>query len=76
MKLTVREMELDDIEKIVDYFFLADTEFIKRMGADQSKLPDRGEWINKLESELQKPYINKEIYYIIWLLDNQAVGHS
>ena len=55
-------MKLDNIEKIVDYFFFADSEFVKGIGADQSKLPDRGEWINKLESELQKPYINKEIF--------------
>jgi len=43
MNLTVREMQLSDIEKIVDYFVNADLEFLKGMGADKSKLPKREE---------------------------------
>ena len=76
MKLTVREIHTNDIEKIVNYFINADTEFLKEMGADKSKLPKKKEWIEKLESEFNKTYANKEFYYIIWLLDNQAIGHS
>lgn len=76
MTLTVREIQLNDIEKIVDYFILADEKFLHGMGADKSKLPDKREWIKTLESELKKSYTNKEFYYIIWLLDNQEVGHS
>lgn len=76
MKLTVREIQANDIEKIVNYFINADSEFLKGMGANKSKLPKKGDWIKKLESELIKPYKNKEYYYIIWLLDNEEVGHS
>ncbi len=76
MKLTVREIQANDIVKIVDYFVNADAEFLEAMGADKSKLPKRDNWIKKLESELTKPYKNKEFYYIIWLLDNQEIGHS
>ena len=76
MKLTVREIQLNDIEKIVDYFVLADTEFLLGMGADKSKLPKREDWIKNLESEFQKPDTAKEFYYIIWLLDDLEVGHS
>lgn len=76
MKLTVREIQLTDIEKIVDYFVNADTEFLRGMGADKRKLPKREEWIEKLEFELNKPYAEKEFYYVIWLLDNLPIGHS
>ncbi len=76
MKLSIREMTESDIEKIVDYFIDADAEFLKGMGADKSKMPDREEWIKKLKSELKKPNTEKEFYYIIWLIDNQPVGHS
>jgi|SaaInl59LU_5_DNA_1037362.scaffolds.fasta_scaffold09239_3 RimJ/RimL family protein N-acetyltransferase len=76
MKLSVREIKANDIEKIVDYFVLADSEFLIGMGADKSKLPQREEWIKKLESEYGKPYKTKEFYYIIWLLDNKEIGHS
>ncbi len=76
MKLNVREIQENDIERIVNYFIDADVEFLKGMGADKSKLPNREDWIKKLESELKKSYKNKEFYYIIWLLDDQEVGHS
>jgi ribosomal-protein-alanine N-acetyltransferase len=76
MKLTVREIQVNEIEKIVDYFVNADIEFLKGMGADKSKLPKKKEWIEKLESEFKKSYAKKEFYYIIWLSDNQAIGHS
>ena len=76
MKLNVREIQVNDIEKIVDYFVYADAEFLEGMGADKSKLPKKEKWITKLESEFEKSYKNKDFYYIIWLLDNQAIGHS
>lgn len=76
MKLNVREIRPNDIEKIVDYFVNADAEFLKGMGADKSKLPQREEWIKKLESEFKKTYKNKDFYYIIWLIDDQPIGHS
>jgi len=76
MRLKVREIESNEIEKIIDYFVNSDTEFLKGMGADKSKLPKREVWIKKIESELKKTYKEKEFYYIIWLFDNQAIGHS
>ncbi|GAA4277335.1 GNAT family N-acetyltransferase [Aquimarina mytili] len=76
MNVSVREMKKDDIESIIDYFVNADSEFLKSMGADKSKLPDRVEWIKKLNQEFKKPYTDKEFYYIIWLLDDTPIGHS
>ena len=76
MKLGVREMTLDDIEKIVDYFVNADPRFLKGMGVDKTKLPEKSQWIEKLRVECNKVYSGKEFYYIIWLLDDIAIGHS
>lgn len=76
MRVEVREFIKPDIEKIVDYFIHAESHFLKGMGADKSKLPEREKWIQNLESELEKPNIKKGYYYIIWLLDGEPVGHS
>lgn len=76
MDLSVREMEKSDIELIVDYFIDADVAFLKGMGANKSKLPKRNDWIDKLNREFEKPNEEKEFYYIIWLIDGQASGHS
>ena len=76
MKLAVRELILSDIEKVVDYFINSNAGFLKGMGADKSKLPEKKEWTEKLKLEFKKPYAQKEFYYIIWLIDKQPVGHS
>ena len=76
MNLNVREMQLDDIEKIVDYFHESETAFLEAMGVDKRKLPDREQWIEKLKAEYNKKLEDKELYYIIWLLDDEPIGHS
>ena len=76
MKLSVRELKRDEIGIIVDYFVNAEDSFLKGMGADKSKLPTRTEWIEKLEFDFTKSYHEKDFYYIIWLQNGQAVGHS
>jgi len=76
MKLTVREMKSEDIALVVDYFLDAEEDFIRGMGAEKSKLPNREDWIKKLQLEVKKAYHDKEFYYIIWLLDDEPVGHS
>lgn len=76
MKLSIREWQLQDVDRIIDYFTLSDAGFLKGMGADKSKIPNRKEWREKLEPELDKPYTQKENYYMIWVLNNVSIGHS
>ena len=76
MKLSVRELKIQEVGIIVDYFKNAKDSFLKEMGADKNKLPTRDEWVDKLESDFNKSYYEKDFYYIIWLQNNQAVGHS
>ncbi len=76
MNLAVREMEPKDIPLIIDYFYNADAEFLAGMGADKNRLPGKREWHHKLEQEYSKPFTEKEHYYIIWLEEGKAIGHS
>ena len=76
MNTEIREFVESDIATIVDYFLKADAAFLRGMGADKDKLPSREKWIQKLTTELDKPYPTKKYHYIIWLRDGQAVGHS
>ncbi len=69
-------MKQGDSELIVDYFLNAKPDYIKAMGAFPGKMPDRKSWINKLNSGIDKPYGEKEFYFIIWLQDKKPVGHS
>ncbi len=76
MNLSVREWERKDIELIVNYFVNSDANFLKAMGADKSKLPDKKEWIEKLNLEFDKSNEEQEFYYIIWFLNKKPIGHS
>ncbi len=69
-------MKESDIALVVDYFLQSPPEFLKAMGADKDKLPSRTTWIDKLISELKKPFKIKEFYYVIWLLNGEPIGHS
>jgi len=75
-ELSVRESEIGDLEKIVDYFLNSDKDYLFGMGVDSKKLPSREEWLNILSSDLHLSPGTKKFYYITWLLDNKPVGHS
>jgi len=76
MNVNIREIQLVDIEKIIDYFHESETAFLEAMGVDKKKLPDREQWIEKLKVEYNKKIEKKELYYIIWLFNDEPIGHS
>jgi [ribosomal protein S5]-alanine N-acetyltransferase len=75
-KLSVREINESDFENIIDYFLNADKNFLLAMGVDESKLPERQEWLKLLSDEFELPVKKKKLYYIIWLLNDEPLGHS
>ncbi|MBT8221295.1 MAG: GNAT family N-acetyltransferase [Bacteroidia bacterium] len=76
MHLSVREIQESDIPQIVSYFIDADEDFLLGMGADKNKLPERSVLSNKIAADLDLPYNQKKIYYIIWEVNGEAIGHS
>lgn len=74
--ISVRPLEAQDHERIVSYFLDSDKDFLTGMGVDIPKLPPRAQWLEILKSNFEANLEQKEFYYIIWLLDNQPVGHS
>ncbi|MEO9966443.1 MAG: GNAT family protein [Reichenbachiella sp.] len=76
MITSIREMNASDVDRIVDYFMNADADYLSGMGADKSKLPARTDWIRSIKDELDKPFEEKSLYYVIWQVDGEAIGHS
>lgn len=74
--LSVREADKIDFENIIDYFLNADKDFLLTMGVDASKLPQREEWLEFLFYEHRQPIQSKKFFYVIWLLNGVAAGHS
>lgn len=76
MITSTREMTPADAERVVDYFSTADADYLKGMGAEKSKLPAREDWIAAIQAELDKPFEEKQLYYVVWEVDGEAIGHS
>jgi RimJ/RimL family protein N-acetyltransferase len=74
--LSVREIQLKDIEPLSNYWLNADPEFMKGMGVDLSKMPPRKEWEQMLLDQINTPIPQKKSYAIIWEENGIAIGHS
>lgn len=74
--ISVRELELIDIDLLADYWHNSDSEFFKSMGADKDKLPTRTRLLQMLTEQISLPNKDKNSYALIWELDGKQVGHS
>ncbi len=75
-KLSVREITEADFEPLANYWQNADALYLKSMGADKSKLPQRDKFIQMLLEQVKAPYTEKKSYCLIWCVNGLAVGHS
>ena len=75
-QLSVREIQYSDIAPLSDYWFKSDPGFLVTMGVDLSKMPTREQWQQMLEQQINQTYKEKQSYCIIWLLENEPIGHS
>ncbi|MCF8298547.1 MAG: GNAT family N-acetyltransferase [Saprospiraceae bacterium] len=74
--MEVRELKISEIELVVDYFLNSTPEYMAGMGVDYNKLPKREEWIQLIEADFNREIKERELYYLLWLIDGKAVGHS
>lgn len=75
-ELSVREIQQQDIELIIDYWLNSDNEFMKNMGVDVSKIPAKKDWESMLWEQLSQSYEKKNSYCIIWEDEGKSIGHS
>lgn len=76
MLRNVRELTMDDIELVIDYFLCASPQYLLQLGVDASKLPPKNEWQKIIADDLEQPFEKRKLYYVIWEIDNISVGHS
>jgi ribosomal-protein-alanine N-acetyltransferase len=74
--LSIREITEADIPLLADYWTKSDPEFMKSMGVDLSKIPERNELTKMLGDQIGKSYEEKQSYALIWLIDGNPSGHS
>lgn len=73
--LSVREIEMEDIPRICNYWLHSEDDFLVNLGVDLSKIPSREELTQMLQSQIETSYDQKQSYALIWCLDDEPIGH-
>ena len=76
MNLSVRPLEAKEVPLVVDYFYQCNQADLKRMGANQEKLPAKIKWVENIQRQMALADQEKELFYLLWCIEDQAVGHS
>jgi RimJ/RimL family protein N-acetyltransferase len=76
VSLDVREMAIDEVDLIIEYFHGGTPEFHEQLGVDPTRLPSPEAWRERYEREYEKPYEERETLLVIWRQDGEAVGFS
>ncbi len=75
-RLSAREIKMEDIPALIRYWIDADPAFLTGMGVDLAKMPKKEAFEEMLAEQLELLYEEKKSYCIIWLVDDEPVGHS
>lgn len=76
MRLSVREIQLPDIDPIIHYWTSASDEQLEGMGVDIDKLPSAEQWREMIAAQITAPLDEKGSFCMIWELDGEPVGHN
>ena len=76
LDISIREIQLKDIDLIADYWLKSDSDFLISMGVDLSKLPIRNELVEMLKAQVNSSIQDKKSYAFIWELNGRQIGHS
>ena len=74
--LRVREMQLAEVEIRFNYFHDASDEHLRTLGVDRTLLPTRDAWRALYEQDYARPIRERDIYSLVWELDDRPVGFS
>ncbi|MCH9660378.1 MAG: GNAT family N-acetyltransferase [Bacteroidetes bacterium] len=74
--ITLREMQLQDIDLLVAYWLESNPEFLIGMGVDLDKLPTERKLREAFTNQINCPIPHKQSYALIWELDGKPIGHS
>ena len=74
--LTVREMQLAEVDIRINYFHEASDEHLRLLGVDRSLLPTRQAWRAFYQDDYARPIRDRVNYSLVWQQGEQVVGFS
>ncbi len=76
MEIAVREMTLAESKLVIEYFHQSTPEHLEMLGVDPTRLPAPDAWRERFQREFSLPLNQRSALYLIWLVDDRAVGFS
>lgn len=76
MSLVIREMALDEVGLIIDYFHGSPPEHLETLGVDPTRLPTRQAWRVRYVEGYDKAIQDRSTLLVIWMLDGVGIGFS
>jgi RimJ/RimL family protein N-acetyltransferase len=76
MQFTVREMAVEEVDFIVDYFHRSTPEHLETLGVDPTRLPPPEAWRERYRREYTLPINQRSTLLVIWLSNDRPVGFS
>lgn len=76
MSLVIREMALEEVGLIIEYFHGSTPEHLDLLGVDPTRLPAPQSWRDYYAGEYQKPIRDRSTLLVLWELDEAPVGFS
>ena len=76
MTIIVREMQLDEVDLIIDYFHNSTPQHLEQLGVDPTRLPGKAEWRQRYELDFSQPRDQRKTLLIVWQANGKAVGFS
>lgn len=76
MSVHVREMLLEEVDLIIDYFHESKPEHLEMLGVDPTRLPGRAQWRQLYESDSAQPIERRRSLLVVWELGSVPIGFS
>jgi RimJ/RimL family protein N-acetyltransferase len=76
MNISVREMKLEEVESVIDYFHNATSEHLELLGVDPTRLPAKAQWQQLYEYDYAQPRERRKSLLVLWQLAGRNLGFS
>lgn len=76
MSVNVREMLLEEVGVVIDYFHESSAEHLELLGVDPTRLPGRVHWRQLYEADFAQPIERRRSLLLLWETDAGPIGFS
>ena len=76
MSVSVREMTLQEVDLIIDYFHGSTPEHLETLGVDPTRLPGRAQWRERYEADFAQPIEQRRSLLVLWEREGTPIGFS